>query len=112
METMVRGSLKPDLEIVCADDAGEAAWETLSTADVRFVGWMNDQLVFDDPADSIEVATDGKSMTAMRAWSAGETSTVGRLWVEVVVDWGSNRDQTFPPDGPLRLDIVPGAAGT
>lgn len=112
METMVRGSLKPDLEIVCADDAGEADWASLSASDVAFIAYQNDQLLFDVPADSITVAPDGNSITARHIWDAGETAAVGRIWVEVEVDWGTSRTQTFPNDGPLRLDIVPGAAGT
>lgn len=112
METMVRGSRKPDLKITCADAADEADWNLVTTGDVRVVGWQNDVPVFDSAPNQITVAPDGNSIVIRRVWGVSDTAVIGRMWVQVVVTWGTGFTQVFPADGPLRIDIVPGAAGT
>jgi hypothetical protein len=106
METMVRGSRKPDLEIHIGDADGEADFSPLTTADVRIRAEMDGSLLFDDTVDEITAAADGKSAVVRRVWAVDDTDTVGRMWIAVIVDWGSGYSQLFPSDGPLRLDIV------
>jgi hypothetical protein len=106
METMVRGSLKPDLEVTLADADGEADFSLLTTADVRVVGEMDGVIVFDDSINSIVASTDKHSAVIRRAWDATDVDLVGRMWIDVVVDWGGGKLQHFPHEGPLRLDFV------
>lgn len=112
METMVRGSRKPDLQITCEDGDREADWALLEAADVTVRGYLNDALVFSGTATEISLVEGGGGINVRRVWGSGETETVGRLWIEVIVEFGSGFPQTFPADGPLRLDIVPGSSGT
>lgn len=106
METMVRGSRKPDLEIVCADAAGEADFNAITLADVSVRAEMDGLLLFDGPATAYVPAADGKSAVVRRVWAAEDTDLVGRMWIAVVIQWGTGYAQLFPSDGPLRLDIV------
>lgn len=102
---MTRGDLLPDLEIVIADTAADADFSTLTAGACFLVAEMDGVKVIDDAFDTITVAPDGKSATLKRAWAAGETATVGRMYLSVRVEWPVGLPQTFPESAPLRLDI-------
>lgn len=101
---ITRGDMAPDLELRIADSRSDANFGTLTPADVRFTVEQNGFLIVDDePATAVVPDPGNKSAIVRRAWGAGETDTSGRCWVTVrVVPW----DQTFPDEGPLRLDIA------
>lgn len=40
-------------------------------------------------------------------WQAGDTVTAGSYYGEFVVDWGSGRTQTYPPNDYLLIRVVP-----
>lgn len=106
MTTMVRGSLKPDLEIVITDAAGAATFTGVSASDVTVIGEQNGQIVMSGQPDTFTPSPDGKSATVKRAWHLGETDNQGRMWVTVRVNWPGTKPQTFPDDAGLRLDIT------
>lgn len=110
METIVRGSRKPDLEIVC--EGTGANWAAVVASDVRCIGYEGGAVVFDSPPTAVTVLTGGSGITVRRVWGVAETAAVGRMWIEVHVSFGAGFPQIFPADGPMRLDIVPGAVGT
>lgn len=109
---MTRGSLKPDLQVTIGDDSDTADFSTLTVADIRIVAEQNGLTVVDGPITLLDVSTDGHEATVSRAWQDGETDLQGRMWISVVVAWESGKEQWFPADGPLRLDInrAPGDA--
>ena len=102
---MTRGDLLPELEIVIADSAGDADFSSLTANACYLVAEMDGIEVIDAVFDSIAVAQDLKSATLKRAWVAGETDTVGRMYLSVRVNWPGGVPQTFPEGAPLRLDI-------
>ena len=77
---------------------------TSATA-VRVVGMQGTTQVIDDDAPSLGDPTDG---VVTHTWVEGETDTVGRIWVNVVVTFADGATQTFPPYGSLAVDIGAG----
>lgn len=103
---IVRGDRKPDLEVTIGDAAGDAVFTGLDASKVRLVAEQNGIVVINDNVDSVTPATDGKSAVVHRAWGSGETDVPGHMWLSIVVAWTVGEVQTFPADGPLRLDIT------
>jgi hypothetical protein len=103
---IVRGSLKPDLEVTITDEEGEVDFTGLTASMVTMTCEMDSTVVATGEPYVADVAPDGKSAVVKRSWVAGETDTVGRMWVSVTVDWPGAKPQTFPAAGPLRLDVV------
>lgn len=68
---------------------------------VRIVGVQGYTLVIDDTDPTID---DTDTNVVTHDWVDGETDLVGRIWVNVIVDWGSTQ-QTFPPYGSLAVDV-------
>lgn len=104
--TMVRGSLKPDLQVTIADAAALADFSAVDKTAVTVICEVGGQIVAQGQPDTYVAAPDKKSAVVTRAWGANETANAGRMWVSVVVVWPGTKPQTFPDDGPLRLDIV------
>lgn len=102
---MTRGDVEPPLAVTISDSRAAADFSVLTASDCRIQVEHDGVLIIDDPADSIEVASDNKSAIVRRAWGAGETDTAGRFWVRIEVNWPGGKPQTFPDDAPLRLDI-------
>lgn len=105
IRTLVRGSTEPDLEITITDSRQNADFTGLTAGACRVLVEQDGVLIVDDTADDVDVAPDGKSAVVKRAWGFGETDVAGRCWVSVEVEWAPDRTQTFPDEGPLRLDI-------
>jgi hypothetical protein len=103
--TLTRGDLKPDVVITISDSRADADFSDLTTANVRVIGEINGVEVFNSLATVVTPAEDGKSAEVRRAWSAGDTDVVGRMWVRVVVTWPGGPPQTFPKGTPPYLDI-------
>jgi hypothetical protein len=104
--TMVRGSLKPDLTVSVSDTAASANFGAVTKNEVTVICEVDGEIVATGHPDTYTPAGDNKSATVVRAWVAGETDNAGRMWVSVRIDWPTAKPQTFPHDGPLRLDIV------
>lgn len=101
--TLVRGDTQPALSMTISDAREEADFSTITAGDVVIQIEQGGTLIVDGPCDTIKPAADNKSAIVSRAWAAGDTDIAGRCWVTAVVTpWG----QTFPDDGPLRLDIT------
>lgn len=101
--TRRRGDTAPPLNVTISDDADEADFSTLTAADVMIHVELDGTKVIEDPASDVTPAVDGKSATVVRNWADGDLDTIGRYWISIyVTPW----DQTFPDDGPLRLDVV------
>lgn len=106
VSVIARGDLKPRLEITIGDAAGIADFGAITAADVRIVAEQDGVVIVDSAPNSITPSTDGHSATVIRQWQAGETDAIGRMWISVVVKWpDAAYPQTFPDDGPLRLDV-------
>lgn len=106
MTQIVRGDQKPDLQITLSDAAGAATFASVTPAQVRIVAEQDGTVVIDGPPDSVTPSTDGSTAVVRRAWADGDTDTAGRMWISVVVEWSGADPQTFPANGPLRLDIA------
>lgn len=104
--TIIRGSLKPDLKVTIADGAAEADFSVLTTGMVTVKVERGNTIVDSGHPSTVVAAPDHKSAVVTRAWLPESTVEVGRLWVSVEVDWPGTKPQTFPDDGPLRLDVV------
>lgn len=107
--TITRGNLEPPLAMTISDARADADFSTITASACRFTVEQGGVLIIDDVATSVTPAADGKSAVVRRAWGIGETDIVGRCWVTCNVAWTASREQTFPDEGPLRLDIVPAA---
>lgn len=105
VKQMAIGDLHPALKITVTDSRADANFTPVQASNVRIRVTNNGTLVVDDPPDSIDASDDGKSLTVVRNWLDGETDRGGHYWVRVVVDWATGEPQTFPDEGPLRLDI-------
>jgi hypothetical protein len=101
---MAQGDTKPDLEIRLSDGRGDVDFN--EAASYTFVLEQEAEVIVRGGPQVIEVSSDKKSVTLRRLWGVGETNTPGRIWVSVEVLWADNRVQTFPDEGPLRLDIA------
>jgi hypothetical protein len=101
--TLVRGSTSPALTLTISDSAADADFSGLVPGDVKVQVELAGELIVDDFATAVVPAQDGKSATVVRNWAAGETDEPGRYWVTAYV---VPFDQSFPDDGPLRLDVV------
>lgn len=102
---IVRGDLKPDLEVTIGDEAGAANFSGVTPAQVSILAEQGGVIVINDVVDQVTPSTDGKTMIVRRAWASGETAVPGHMWLTVVVAWTGSAPQTFPASGPLRLDI-------
>jgi hypothetical protein len=101
--TIVRGDTQPGLGVTISDARETADFSTLTPADVRIKVEQGGEVIVDAVADTIVPAGDNKSAVVRRAWGPADTAEAGRCWVTVyVVPW----DQTFPADGPMRIDIT------
>lgn len=101
--TRRRGDTAPALNVTISDDGDEADFSTLTAADVIVMVEREGVLVIEDQASGYTAAPDTKSATVVRNWEDGDLDIVGRYWISLyVTPW----DQTFPDDGPLRLDVV------
>lgn len=103
---MTRGDRKPALTITLSDARSNANFAAITAADVTVIGEMDGAVVFSGTPDLFTPAADGKSATIRREWAIGDTAVAGRLWVTVVVEWPTDVPQSFPDDGPLRIDII------
>lgn len=103
--TMTRGDTQPDLAVTISDTRASADFSVLVASDCRIQVERDGILIVDSPATAITIAADNKSAIVSRPWGVGETDIAGRLWVQVEVNWPGAKPQTFPDDGPLRLDI-------
>lgn len=86
---MYRGDLKPDLEITLTDDRTPVNLTT--AASIRVIGTRNGTVAFD------RAATGNTAGVIVMPWQTGDTSTVGRISVEVEVTWPGAKPQTFRP---------------
>lgn len=112
MAEMTRGDVKPDLQINLTDASGTANFIGITASQVRVIGELGGSVLFDSEPTEVTPSGDGTSMIVRRVWAPEDTDEVGILWVTVVVDWPSDKAQSFPEEGPLRLDIrrAPGDA--
>lgn len=106
MTQIVRGDRKPDLQVTLSDAASAATFASVTPSMVRVVAEMDGLRVIDAQPDSVTPSVDGKTAVVKRAWADGDTDEVGRMWITVVVTWPGADPQSFPADGPLRLDIA------
>lgn len=98
-----RGDSNPPLDITISDTRATADFSTLGPTDVKVMVELAGEVIVNDFIDNITPAQDGKSARVVRNWEATDLDTAGRHWVTVyVVPW----DQSFPDDGPLRLDVT------
>lgn len=101
--TLTRGDTDPPLTLTIGDSRADADFTGLGPSDMIVHVEQKNLVLVEGNATLVEPSQDGKSCVVQRQWQDGETDTVGRCWVSVyVVPW----DQTFPDDGPLRLDIA------
>ena len=99
--------MKPDLVVTLKDARVGLDFGALTADRVNFIIEQDGRLVGTGPAYSIEPIMDGTRAIVKRAWQAGETDVAGRMWITVVVDWSPGADpQSFPADGPMRLDVL------
>jgi hypothetical protein len=106
VKQMAIGDLHPALKITVSDSRAEANFTPVQPNQVRIVvkdGIGN--IVVDASPDTVSASADGKSLTVSREWVDGETDQPGHHWVRVLVAWTGSETQTFPDEGPLRLDI-------
>lgn len=95
-----QGDTNPPLQITLTADDGPV--DLTDAASVRVVGVQGITQVIDE---SVEPSVPEEGVVA-RDWKPGETDTVGRIFVNVIVNWGTVT-QTFPPYGSLAVDITP-----
>ncbi len=101
--TRRRGDKAPALNITIMDVSDEADFSTITASDVLIQVERDGTKVIEDAADSYTPAQDNNSAVVVRNWQDGDLDVVGRYWISIyVTPW----DQTFPDDGPLRLDVV------
>lgn len=100
------GDLQPPLKITIGDNRADANFAPVTASQVRVVCEQGGAVVIDDGADTVTASPDGKSLSVVRNWTPGDTNTPGWMWVSVVVTWTDGVPQTFPADGPLRLNIL------
>jgi hypothetical protein len=105
MPTITRGDLKPDLRVAITDDSQTSTFNGLPLSAYTIKGELDGQVVFSGNPTGVALSNSDYTATLTRPWSAGETDNVGRLWISVEVEWSSGKKQTFPDDGPLRLDV-------
>lgn len=87
------GDLKPDLEIsLSARDRGEL-FHIEDATSVRVIGMRGNTVVFDHEATSY--VTRGRYAIVIMEFVSGDTSTVGRVDVKVVITWPGNKAQTI-----------------
>lgn len=98
-----QGDLLPPLIIDCTDDG--APIDLTEATSVRVVGVQGVTEVIDDTAPA---TTDQGQVT--HTWVAGETETVGRIFVNVEAVFAGKK-QTFPPYGSLAVDVTPAESG-
>ena len=112
MTTITRGDLKPDLEIIIGDDAAQADFSAVTAGMCTVTGELDGAVVFSGPPASVSPSPDGKELTLVRPWVAGDTDSTGRMWITVQVLWPDGDPQTFPEDSALLLQIrrAPGDA--
>lgn len=87
---MPKGDLNPPLKL------------TLSGSDpvdvtgrpVRIIGRQNGELLFDRAPDLVEIV--GNVSIVTMNWQTGDTDTLGRIRLEVEVNWYPDNPQTFP----------------
>lgn len=103
---IVRGDLKPALRVLISDARSTANFAAITADQVLVVGEMNGAVIFSTPPTEYIPADDGKSATVVREWGDGDTDVSGRLWVSIIVMWAGTSPQTFPNDGPLRIDVT------
>jgi hypothetical protein len=104
--TLTAGDDFPRLMITISDTRASANFTPLETSAYHMKVEQEGVLIVDDIPDTVTTSADGKSATLVRAWEPGETDRVGHTWVSVVVNWTTEQEQTFPDEGPLRLDII------
>lgn len=105
VKQMTEGDLHPTLSITISDTRADANFAPVQASQCRIKGVQNGVVVFNSQPDNVSASGDGKSLTLRRDWVAGDTDTPGHMWLSVVVDWVTSEPQTFPDEGPLRLDI-------
>lgn len=98
---MKKGDLTPNLSITCTSDGAAVNLTTASSITVvaRREGAST-------PLFS-RAATGNSSGVVTMSWVAGDTDTVGRINIEVLVTWPGAKPQRFPATSYLSVDILP-----
>lgn len=102
---MKAGDLLPALVIDVTDlvDGVVQPVNLTSATAVRVLGIQGVGQAFDDTSPT----RDNANGVVTHNWVAGETDTVGRIWVDVIVTWPGGKPQHFPVTGSLPVDIDP-----
>lgn len=103
--TITRGDLEPDIVITVTDSRADASFLGLLPSQCHVLGELGGDVVLDAVPDSVTVAQDGKSAILRYSWAEGDTDQGGRMYVRARVDWPGLRGETFPRQGPLKVDI-------
>lgn len=93
------GDLLPPLVIDVTDNGNPVNMS--SATSVHVVAEQGGTALFTDTSPVL----DNTAGTVTHAWSAGQTDTPGRIWIEVQVTWPGGKIQSFPPFGSLAVDI-------
>lgn len=94
------GDLEPDLTITCTSNG--AAVDLTAASSVQVVGRAEGATV---PLFTRTVTGNASGVVTM-AWQAGDTDTVGRILIEVLVTWPGSKPQRFPASSYLPVDVV------
>ncbi len=89
------GDLKPDLTLTITDD-GVAVDLTVATS-VTVIGYLDGVQKFS------RAATVTAQGLATMAWVAGDTTTAGVIYLEVVIDWPGAKPQTIRPNEVVEI---------
>ena len=95
-----RGDRRPGVTITCAN--GSTPVDLTVASEVRLLGKLGSTLVINRVVTG---GADGK--VVVETWQTADTSTAGRLLLEVQVTWSDGTIQTFPGDKYLEVDIIP-----
>lgn len=96
-----KGDLKPDLTINCT--SGGAVVDLTTASSITVVGRLEGA---SSPLFS-RAATGTALGVVTMPWQSGDTATVGRLNIEVIVTWPGTKPQRFPATSYLPVDILP-----
>lgn len=94
-----RGDLKPELTIICTNEDGAVDFTSASSVQVVCRREGASAPLF------TRAASGDANGTVTYEWQDGDTDTVGRLLVEVIVTWAGAAPQRFPATSYLPVDI-------
>lgn len=96
-----KGDLLPSLSITCTSNGAVVDLTTATSVVVVARREGAGTVLFS------RAATGDANGVVTMPWVAGDTDTVGRINIEVLVTWPGSKPQRFPATSTLPVDVLP-----